>query len=67
MNLTSINTLGELKKIGYKSVSIKDELRKNLINFLRNNGNPFEGILGYEETVVPDIETAILSRHNIFV
>jgi magnesium chelatase subunit I len=67
MNLTSINTLGELKKIGYKSVSIKDELRKNLINFLRNNGNPFEGILGYEETVVPDIETAILSRHNIIL
>jgi magnesium chelatase subunit I len=67
MNLTSINTLGELKKIGYKSVSIKEELRKNLIYALKNNGNPFEGILGYEETVVPDIETAILSRHNIIL
>lgn len=67
MNLTSINTLGELKKIGYKSVPIKEELRKNLIYALRNNENPFEGILGYEETVVPDIETAILSRHNIIL
>lgn len=67
MNLTSINTLGELKKIGYKSVSIKDELRKNLIYSLKNNENPFDGILGYEETVIPDIETAILSRHNIIL
>jgi magnesium chelatase subunit I len=67
MNLTSINTLGELKKIGYKSVSIKDELRTNLIYALKNNENPFEGILGYEETVVPDIETAILSKHNIIL
>jgi len=67
MNLTSINTLGELKKIGYKSVSIKDELRKNLIHALKNNENPFSGILGYEETVIPDIETAILSRHNIIL
>ncbi|MGD1006324.1 MAG: magnesium chelatase [Ignavibacteriaceae bacterium] len=67
MNLTSINTLGELKKIEYKSVSIKDELRKNLIYALKNNKNPFEGILGFEETVVPDIETAILSRHNIIL
>ena len=41
MNLTSIKTLGELKHIGYKSKSIKDELRDNLIKFLKENKNPF--------------------------
>jgi magnesium chelatase subunit I len=67
MNLTDIKTLGELKETRYKSISIKDELRKNLINALKNDENPFEGILGFEDTVVPDIETAILSRHNIIL
>ena len=67
MKITSISTLGELKRSGYKSISIKDELRKNLIYTLKNNHNPFEGILGYEDTVIPDIQTAILSRHNIIL
>ncbi len=67
MKLTSISTLGELKRSGYKSLSIKDELRKNLIHTLKNSHNPFEGILGYEDTVIPDIQTAILSRHNIIL
>ncbi len=67
MKLTSITTLGELKRSGYKSLSIKDELRKNLVNSLKNSHSPFEGILGYEDTVIPDIQTAILSRHNIIL
>ncbi len=67
MKLTSITSLGELKRSGYKSLSIKDELRKNLIHTLKNNHDPFEGILGYEDTVIPDIQTAILSRHNIIL
>jgi magnesium chelatase subunit I len=67
MHYTDITTLGKLKKSGYKTVSIKDELRNNLINSLRNNHNPFEGILGYDDTVIPDIQTAILSRHNIIL
>ena len=67
MKLTSIKTLGELKNSGYKPVSIKDELRKNLIIALKKNQNLFEGILGYDETVIPDIQTAILSRHNIIL
>lgn len=67
MNYGDITTLGKLKKTGYKSVSIKDELRKNLIDSLRNSHNPFEGILGYDDTVIPDIQTAILSRHNIIL
>lgn len=67
MNYTEIMTLGELKKSGYKSRSIKDELRENLIKSLRNSHNPFEGILGFDDTVIPDIQTAILSRHNIIL
>lgn len=59
--------LGDLKKYGYKTKHIKDELRDNLIYALRNNKNPFEGIQGYDETVIPDIQTAILSRHNIIL
>lgn len=60
-----IKTLGELKAIGYQPVSIKEELRENLITKLKNKEQVFEGIWGYEETVIPDLERAILSRHNI--
>lgn len=67
MNYDKIKTLGELKKSGYKPKSIKEELRSNLITSLKNNLNPFEGILGYEDTVIPDIQTAILSKHNIIL
>ena len=65
--LIDIKTFGELKKAGYKPVSIKNELRRNLIKFLETNTNPFEGIIGYDETVIPDLQTAILSRHDIIL
>lgn len=64
-HLPHIHTLGELKGSGYQHRSIKQELRDNLIIKLQNRENPFEGIWGYEETVIPDIERAILSMHNI--
>lgn len=67
MNYKSIKTLGELKKSGYKVLPVKDELRKNLISSLRNEHNPFSGIIGYDDSVIPDIQTAILSRHNIIL
>ena len=67
MDYKSILTLGDLKKSGYKPISIKDELRNNLINSLKRGDNPFKGIVGYDETVIPDIQTAILSRHNIIL
>lgn len=63
--LLKIKTLGELKASGYESKSVKDELRSNLVQRLTNRENVFEGIWGYEETVIPDLERAILSRHNI--
>ena len=63
--LHNIKTLGELKGSGYQPKSIKQELRGNLIENLKNGENPFDGIWGYDETVIPDIERAILSMHNI--
>lgn len=63
--LLQIDTLGKLKASGYQSKSIKQELRDNLIKRLKGEESVFEGIWGYEETVIPDLERAILSQHNI--
>ncbi len=65
MDKTAINNLGDLKKSGYVSKSIKDEIRENLILKIKAKENPFPGILGYEDSVIPDTERALLSRHNI--
>ena len=62
---TDIFTLGQLKASGYQSKSVKQEIRDNLIQKIRDKENPFEGIIGYEDTVIPDTERAILSQHNI--
>jgi magnesium chelatase subunit I len=67
MDHINIKTLGALKASNYKSLSVKDELRKNLIKQLKNKEEGFEGILGYDETVIPELQTAILSRHNILL
>ncbi|MCI5056106.1 MAG: sigma 54-interacting transcriptional regulator [Flavobacteriales bacterium] len=61
----NIKTLGELKKAGYQSRSIKEEMRENLIKNLKENNELFEEIWGYEETVIPQLERAILAQHNI--
>ena len=63
--MNNIKTLGELKKNGYVSQSIKDEIRNNLIKKIQAKENAFPGILGYEDSVIPDTERALLSRHNI--
>jgi magnesium chelatase subunit I len=60
-------TLGELKASGYQPRSIKAELRANLIGKLKSKEKVFEGIIGFEDTVLPDIERAVLSRHNILL
>ena len=62
---TKATTLGELKKSGYQPISIKDEIRNNLIKKISAKEEPFPGIVGYEDTVIPDTERALLSRHNI--
>ena len=65
MKTQNIKTLRDLKASGYQSRSIKEELRQNLIEKLKRKENTFHGILGYEESVIPDVERAILSKHNI--
>jgi magnesium chelatase subunit I len=60
-----ITTLGELKATGYQSTSIKDELRANLIKHLAAGTTVFKGVHGFEDTVLPELERALLSRHNI--
>ncbi len=65
MDIKRINTLGELKKAGYKSISVKEEIRRNLVKKLQNKEPTFPGILGYEDSVIPDTERALLSKHNI--
>ncbi len=65
LNHKEITNLGELKKAGYQTKKIKDELRANLIEKIKSDENTFPGVWGYENSVVPELERAILSRHNI--
>lgn len=65
MKHKTIVTLGELKQSGYKPRSVKEEIRENLIQHIQGGTQPFDGIIGYEDTVIPDTERALLSRHNI--
>src|SRR5690606_12694872 len=67
MSKENIKTLGELIQSGYQSRSVKEELRENLIRLLQSKEAGFEGIIGFEDTVIPDLQTAILSRHNILL
>jgi magnesium chelatase subunit I len=63
--LKEIKTLGELNASGYQSRSIKEELRENLIKKIKSKERLFESIKAFDETVIPDLQRAILSRHNI--
>lgn len=65
MNTKDIKTLGALKSSGYQTKSIKDELRDNLKVRIKEGKKAFEGIHGYDYTVIPELERAILSKHNI--
>jgi magnesium chelatase subunit I len=65
MNNIKIKTLGELKASGYKSVSSRHEMRNNLIRLMQEDKTMFGEVKGYENSVIPQLQTAILSRHNI--
>ncbi|GHC53126.1 sigma 54-interacting transcriptional regulator [Ulvibacter litoralis] len=65
MKIENINTFGELKAAGFEYKSVKEELRRNLLQKLMKKETTFEGIHGYEFTVIPELERAILSKHNI--
>src|SRR3978361_557031 len=67
MNKKDITTLGQLKKTDYKSRSVKDELRANLIKQLQKHEGGFEGIIGFEDTVIPDLQTALMYSKNILL
>ncbi len=67
MRQNEIQTLAQLKKSGYKSKSIKLEMRDNLVRLLKEKKDPFTGIQGYDDTVIPQLQTAILSQHNIIL
>lgn len=64
-DIKTVKTLGQLKASGYKPRTTKEELRDNLIHKLRNKETVFAGIWGYEETVIPDLERAILAGHDV--
>lgn len=63
--MSSPRTLGELRASGYQVVSVKDEMRRNLLKKLREKQPIFDGIIGYDTTVVPQIQNAILSKHDM--
>lgn len=62
-----ITTLGELKQSGWTSRSVKEEMRKNMISMMKQGEPLFPGILGYEKTVIPQIQNAILARHDLIL
>lgn len=65
--MKNIQTLGQLKASGYHPKSVKTEMRDNLIEKLKKKEKVFDSILGFEDTVLPDIERAVLSGHNIIL
>ena len=65
MKIEAIKTLGELKAKGYEPKTIKEELRANLLAKIKEGALLFEGIVGYDDTVIPQLINAILSQHNI--
>ncbi len=67
MDFTKIKTLGELKNSGYKVLSVKDEIRKNLIAKIKEKKPLFEGIIGYENTVIPSIVNSLLAKHDLIL
>src|SRR5689334_7873605 len=65
--MAAIESLGELRRSGYRSRSVKQEIRDNLVCRLRSGEALFPGIIGYDETVIPQLVNALLSRHNFIL
>ncbi|HEX9661540.1 MAG TPA: magnesium chelatase [Candidatus Binatia bacterium] len=63
--MSEAKTLGELKKSGIAVLSVRDEMRKNLVQHLESGKRILPGIIGYDDTVIPEIENAILSGHHM--
>lgn len=67
MSTHAPRTVGELREQGYRTRSVKDEMRENLLAKLATGEQVFEGILGYEQTVIPALQNAILAKHDIIL
>jgi magnesium chelatase subunit I len=65
--MAAIHTLGELRRSGYRSRPVRQEVRDNLVCKLRTKETLFPGIIGYEDTVIPQLVNAVLSRHNFIL
>src|SRR3954470_3700556 len=65
--MAAIQTLGDLRRSGYRSRHVKQEIRDNLVRKLRAGEPLFPGIIGYDDTVIPQLVNAILSRHNFIL
>ena len=65
--MAAIETLGDLRRSSYRSRSVKQEIRDNLVKKLQSGDTLFPGIIGYDETVVPQLVNAVLSRHNFIL
>ncbi|HET6966709.1 MAG TPA: magnesium chelatase, partial [Ornithinibacter sp.] len=61
----TISTLGELRASGWESVPVKEELRRNAVARIRAGEPMFPGVLGYDETVLPQLENALLAGHDV--
>src|SRR5690349_10814624 len=65
--MAAIQTLGDLRRSGYRSRPVKQEIRENLVRKLQSGERLFPGVIGYDETVIPQLVNAILSRHNFIL
>src|ERR1700760_1003602 len=65
--MAAIETLRELRKSGYRPRPFKSEIRENLVRKIQAGDTLFPGIIGYDDTVVPQLVNAILSRHNFIL
>lgn len=65
--MSAPTTIGELRRSGYKVISVKDEIRKNLIEKINRKESLFPGIIGFDETVIPSLVNAILAKHDIML
>jgi len=65
--MVAIETLGDLRQSGYRSRPVKQEIRDNLVRKLQSGEALFPGIIGYDETVIPQLVNAVLSRHNFIL
>jgi magnesium chelatase subunit I len=66
-NYLELETIGDLLDVNYKLLDAKEQLRRNLILLMRSGGKKYPGIIGYDDDVIPALDRAILSGHDIFL